>query len=70
MGAIASWLCFKRYSLTYKIWLLSDLVQISLFVATIVQAGFSQASLAMILNYGFYFATAIVGLINWEPTKK
>lgn len=70
MGAVASWLCFKRYSLTYKIWLLSDLVQISLFVATIVQAGFTQASLAMILNYGFYFATAIVGLINWKPTTK
>lgn len=70
MGAVASWLCFKRYSLTYKIWLLSDLVQIGLFVATIVQAGFTQASLAMILNYGFYFATAIVGLINWKPTVK
>lgn len=70
MGAVASWLCFKRYSLTYKIWLLSDLVQISLFVATIVQAGFTQASLAMILNYGFYFTTAIVGLINWKPTVR
>ena len=69
MGAVASWLCFRRYSFTYKIWLLSDFVQIALFVATIVQAGFTQASFAMALNYGFYLVTAIVGLINWKPVS-
>jgi len=70
MGAIASWLCFRRYSFTYKIWVLSDVVQIALFVATIVQAGYTPAALGMALNYGFYFATAVIGLINWKPTTK
>lgn len=69
MGAVASWLCFKRYSLTYKIWVCSDLVQICLFVATIMQQGFSGQALAMALNYAFYLATAIVGTINWKPTQ-
>lgn len=69
MGAVASWLCFRRYSFTYKIWLASDVAQIALFVATIVQTGFTGASLAMVLNFAFYFATAIVGVINWKPTK-
>lgn len=70
MGAIASWLCFRRYSLTYKIWLLSDVAQIALFIATIVQAGYTSAALAMALNYGFYLATSVLGLINWKPTAK
>lgn len=69
MGATASWLCYRRISFTYKLWLASDFVQIALFVATIVQAGFTQASFAMVMNYAFYLLTAIVGLINWKPTK-
>lgn len=69
MGAVASWLCFRRYSFTYKIWLLSDVAQILLFVTTIVQAGFSGTALAMTLNYVFYFATSVLGLFNWKPTK-
>lgn len=69
MGAVASWLCFRRYSFTYKIWLASDVAQIALFVATIVQAGFSQSAFAMALNYAFYLLTALVGLKNWKPTN-
>ena len=29
----------------------------------------TQASFAMVLNYGFYLMTAIVGLINWKPVS-
>lgn len=70
MGAVASWLCFRRYSFTYKIWLVSDIAQVSLFVATIVQAGMTGASLAMVLNYVFYFGTAVLGVVNWRPTDE
>lgn len=68
MGAVASWLCFRRYSLTYKIWLCSDVAQVLLFVTTVMQQGWSAQGLAMAMNYAFYFGTAIVGLINWKPT--
>lgn len=70
MGAVASWLCFRRYSLTYKIWILSNVVQISLFIYTGIAQGFGQGSLALVLNYAFYMLTAIVGVINWKPTSK
>lgn len=70
MGAVASWLCFRRYSLTYKIWIASDIVQIVLFVATGLSQGFAQGSLSMSLNYVFYLLTAIVGVVNWKPTSK
>jgi len=69
IGAVASWLCFRRYSLTYKLWLLADVAQIALFVATMVQTGVTGASMALALNYVFYLLTAIGGLINWKPTK-
>ena len=69
-GAVASWLCFRRYSLTYKIWILTNLINIALFVETGLKLGFGQGSLAMILNYSFYILTCLVGLHNWKPTKK
>lgn len=69
IGAVASWLCFRRYSTTYTLWLLSDFAQIALFIYTIMQTGFQQSSFALALNYGFYLATAIVGKISWRPNK-
>lgn len=68
IGATASWLCFRRYSTTYTLWLVEDVVNIILW-ATALHAGYSQAALPMLVMTLFYFATAIMGKINWKPRK-
>ena len=68
IGAVASWLCFRRYSTTYTLWFISDIVNIVLwFVA--LREGYSQAALPMLFMTLFYFATCLVGLFNWRPSK-
>ena len=68
IGGTASWLCFRQYSTTYTLWLLSDFVNIVLWF-TALKDGYSQAALPMLAMTGFYFATAVIGKINWKPNK-
>lgn len=69
IGGTASWLCFRRYSQTYTLWLLSDVVNIILWFTTL-QQGFSPATaLPMLVMTLFYFATAIYGKIVWRNPK-
>lgn len=68
IGAVASWLCFRRYSTTYTLWLISDCVNVILWL-TALQKGYSQASLPMLAMTIFYLATAIMGKFNWRPSK-
>lgn len=68
IGGTASWLCFRHYSTTYTLWLCSDVINVILwFIA--LQEGYSQAALPMLVMTLFYFATAIMGKINWKPTE-
>ncbi len=68
IGGTASWLCFRQYSTTYTLWLLSDFVNIVLWF-TALKDGYSQAALPMLAMTGFYLATAVIGKINWKPNK-
>lgn len=69
IGGTASWLCFRRYSTTYTLWLVSDAVNIALWF-TALKDGYSQASLPMLAMAVYYTLTAIMGKFNWRPTKK
>ena len=68
IGGTASWLCFRQYSTTYTLWLISDFVNIALWF-TALKDGYSQASLPMLAMSMFYLLTAIIGKINWRPAK-
>ena len=68
IGGTASWLCFRQYSTTYTLWLISDFVNVLLWF-TALKDGYSQAALPMLAMTLFYTATAIVGKINWRPNK-
>lgn len=68
IGGTASWLCFRQYSTTYTLWLLSDFVNIVLWF-TALKDGYSQAALPMLAMTGFYLASAVIGKINWKPNK-
>ena len=68
IGGTASWLCFRRYSQTFTLWICSDIVNILLWFTTINQ-GISSASIAMFAMTVMYFVTAIMGKFNWKPTN-
>lgn len=67
IGATASWLCFRRYSTTFTLWLASDIINIILWFTTVNQ-GISDASVAMLAMTIMYFIIAIIGKFNWKPT--
>lgn len=60
IGAMASLYVFKGYGDSYTLWLLSDFVNIALWVSALF-AGYSASSLPMLLTMSFYLATAIYG---------
>jgi len=60
IGATASVLCFLHYTNTYDLWLLSDLVNIGLWISALSQ-GYSQASLPMLVTMILYTVTSIYG---------
>lgn len=68
IGATASFLCFRRYAVTMKIWVFSDIINICLWF-TALQEGYSQAALPMLVMTIFYTITALYGTTVWRPTK-
>lgn len=60
IGAMASLYVFKGYGDSYSLWLLSDAVNILLWVSALF-AGYSASSLPMLLTMSFYLATAVYG---------
>ena len=60
IGATASLYVFKGYGDSYTLWLLSDFVNIALWVSALF-AGYSASSLPMLLTMSFYLATAVYG---------
>lgn len=68
IGATASWLCFKRYTSTYTLWICSNIVNLVLWF-TALQAGYSQSALVMLVMNVFYMATAIYGKFVWKVEK-
>ena len=60
IGAMASLYVFKGYGDSYTLWLLSDFVNIALWVSALF-AGYSASSLPMLLTMSFYLATAVYG---------
>ncbi|QBJ03714.1 nicotinamide mononucleotide transporter [Lactobacillus phage ATCCB] len=69
IGGVASWLCFRRYTSTYTLWLCSDFVNIVLWFTTL-QQGFAPATaLPMLVMTLFYLATAIYGKFVWRVSS-
>lgn len=68
IGATASYLCFRRYTQTYTLWLISDFVSIALWF-TALRDGYSTAALPMLVMTIFYLATAIYGKLVWKVDK-
>lgn len=60
IGGTASLYVFVGYGDSYTLWLLSDAVNILLWV-TALFAGYSASSLPMLLTMAFYLATALYG---------
>lgn len=60
IGATASLYVFKGYGDSYSLWLLSDGVNIMLWLSAAI-VGYSASSLPMLLTMAFYLATAIYG---------
>src|SRR5699024_441209 len=60
IGGTASLYVFVGYGDSYTLWLLSDAVNILLWV-TALFAGYSASSLPMLLTMSFYLATALYG---------
>lgn len=67
IGATASYLCFRRYSTTYSLWLCSNVINLILWLVAL-KDGYSQAALPMLVMTIFYMSTAIMGKFNWKPT--
>ena len=70
IGAMASLYVFKGYGDSYTLWLLSDFVNIALWVSALF-AGYSASSLPMLLTMSFYLATALYGRFwsIWKGNK-
>ena len=70
IGATASLYVFKGYGDSYTLWLLSDFVNIALWVSALF-AGYSASSLPMLLTMSFYLATALYGRFwsIWKGNK-
>ena len=70
IGATASLYVFKGYGDSYTLWLLSDFVNIALWVSALF-AGYSASSLPMLLTMSFYLATAVYGRFwsIWKGNK-
>jgi len=69
LGATASAMVVLHYGNTYQLWLAEDLVNIVLWF-TALQAGYSQASLPMLVVTMIYFASAIYGNFMSVWSKK
>lgn len=69
IGATASILCVNHVTQTYELWLVSDLVNIALWVSAL-SAGYSQASLPMLVSMILYTATSIYGRFFSDWNKK
>ena len=70
IGATASFYVFKGYGDSYSLWLLSDGVNIMLWLSAAI-VGYSASSLPMLLTMAFYLATAIYGRFFsiWKGNK-
>ena len=70
IGATASLYVFKGYGDSYSLWLLSDAVNILLWVSALFK-GYSASSLPMLLTMSFYLATAVYGRFwsIWKGNK-
>ena len=67
IGATASFLYFRRYTQTYSLWMLSNLVNLILWL-TAFSRGYSQAALPMLVMTAFYNLNALYG--RWVFRQK
>lgn len=68
IGATASFLCYKRYSQTFTLWLLEDVANIFLWYVALIN-GSSQGSALMLAMTVFYLISAIYGKLVWKADK-
>lgn len=61
IGAVASILCYKHFNNTYNLWILSNLINIILWVQTAITQGVSGTTIAMLVTTIMYMLTAIYG---------
>lgn len=61
IGAVASILCYKHFNNTYTLWLVSNVINIVLWVQTAITQGVSGTTVAMLVTTTMYMFTAIYG---------
>lgn len=67
IGAVASYLYIKRYTGTYVLWLLANIVNVSLWFQSLLSG--KQAALAMLFMTLFYLVASAYGKFNFRSAN-
>lgn len=67
VGLVAIYTLARGYKYNFAFWILSNTVQIILWVGT---AEYSEHGVAMAINYAVFLGNSIVGLVNWVLLSK
>lgn len=71
IGAVASVLCVLKYTNSFSLWLLEDIINIILWISTAIHLGINGATIAMLVSTIMYLVTAIYGrFIGWKSKTK
>jgi len=71
VGAVASILFFLRYTQTYNLWLVANVVNLILWI-TALQANYSVSAFAMVVSTIMYLVTSLYGRFfsNWNGKEQ
>lgn len=61
IGAVASVLCALHYNNTYTLWMISNLINVVLWIQTAMTQGINGTTVAMLVSTLMYMSTAIYG---------
>lgn len=61
IGAVASILCALHYNNTYTLWMISNLINVVLWIQTAMTQGVNGTTVAMLVSTLMYMSTAIYG---------
>lgn len=61
IGAVASILCALHYNNTYTLWMVSNIINIILWIQTAMTQGISGTTVAMLVSTIMYMSTAVYG---------
>ena len=61
IGAVASILCYLHYNNAYTLWMISNLINVVLWIQTAMTQGINGTTVAMLVSTLMYMSTAIYG---------